>query len=544
MMNKLPGRKPLARVMFGWVCWTVTMGIQSGCLLFQNAPPCQNDENCPVGSTCDLDAERCIGASVYDAGRLPGADGGESDAGLGADGGANEGGDAGTSQADGGDIDAGTPMMDAGTPMMDAGTPMMDAGTPMMDAGTPMMDAGTPMMDAGTPTMDAGAPMMDAGVPMMDAGSPDSGTLVPADGGDNDAGQPDAGVTGICGNGIVEGLEACDDGNQEEGDGCISGCTISADYICWGRLSICDTSDNIAWVVQNDGGTLPDGGYTEIEDAIASEKPTIFIKPGHYNGFSVDQDDMRVVGADENLGTTLVEGKIRINAGDIGLHGVSVQTNDGDCIELTGDAENTKITDLQVLTCGNRGIEMKNGAALELDRCRVQRCGGFGMHLESSFVISNCVIDGNTGAGVKFKGSTSANSKFLFNTIKNNGSENSPGAMDCDSVAIVHGALIIDNSESGGKQNDDNCKDGIFFSRLGVEDAVPENHNSDCIPTFESDGYHLAPGNPCENSFAPDAGIGSDGAGDPLPNWPQYDYDGEPRLMGPGYEPGADEIAQ
>jgi cysteine-rich repeat protein len=37
----------------------------------------------------------------------------------------------------------------------------------------------------------------------------------------------DTGVEGVCGNGIVEFGEACDDGNRAEGDGCTAACTIA-----------------------------------------------------------------------------------------------------------------------------------------------------------------------------------------------------------------------------------------------------------------------------------------------------------------------------
>jgi cysteine-rich repeat protein len=36
-----------------------------------------------------------------------------------------------------------------------------------------------------------------------------------------------------CGNGVVELIEFCDDGNTNESDGCTSNCTITAGYECW-----------------------------------------------------------------------------------------------------------------------------------------------------------------------------------------------------------------------------------------------------------------------------------------------------------------------
>lgn len=43
----------------------------------------------------------------------------------------------------------------------------------------------------------------------------------------------------ICGNGTLDGAEACDDGNSASGDGCSSSCTIETGYSCSGTPSTC-----------------------------------------------------------------------------------------------------------------------------------------------------------------------------------------------------------------------------------------------------------------------------------------------------------------
>jgi cysteine-rich repeat protein len=46
--------------------------------------------------------------------------------------------------------------------------------------------------------------------------------------------------TTACGNGIVTGTEACDDGNLNSGDGCSSTCTVQSGYQCTGNApSVC-----------------------------------------------------------------------------------------------------------------------------------------------------------------------------------------------------------------------------------------------------------------------------------------------------------------
>jgi cysteine-rich repeat protein len=43
----------------------------------------------------------------------------------------------------------------------------------------------------------------------------------------------------VCGDGLVEGAEACDDGNTAASDGCSATCTVEAGWACTGSPSIC-----------------------------------------------------------------------------------------------------------------------------------------------------------------------------------------------------------------------------------------------------------------------------------------------------------------
>ena len=47
--------------------------------------------------------------------------------------------------------------------------------------------------------------------------------------------------TTICGDGIVGGSEQCDDGNAVNGDGCSASCTVQTGFICTGSPSVCTT---------------------------------------------------------------------------------------------------------------------------------------------------------------------------------------------------------------------------------------------------------------------------------------------------------------
>lgn len=83
-----------------------------------------------------------------------------------------------------------------------------------------------PLEDAST---DAGG--LDADLE-LDAEPPDVGDLP-------DAALSDTGVSSLCGNGVLDGVEACDDGNVISSDGCASDCRREIPYNCVGEPSVC-----------------------------------------------------------------------------------------------------------------------------------------------------------------------------------------------------------------------------------------------------------------------------------------------------------------
>ncbi|WP_082282799.1 DUF4215 domain-containing protein [Myxococcus hansupus] len=164
---------------------------------------------------------------------------------------------------DGGDDGGVRPDDDAGTES-DAGTePDADAGTEP-DAGTES-DAGTEP-DSGTES-DAGTEP-DAGTE-SDAGTePDAGTESDA-GTDLDAGTaPDAGGA-VCGDGVVESPEVCDDGNTVGGDGCSATCReLEVGWVCpaaGGRCSAALCGDGIVAGAEEceDGNSVSGDGCSD-----------------------------------------------------------------------------------------------------------------------------------------------------------------------------------------------------------------------------------------------------------------------------------------
>ena len=63
----------------------------------------------------------------------------------------------------------------------------------------------------------------------------------------------------LCGDGaIVPGLESCDDGNGDPGDGCSQTCTIEPSFVCSGLPSVCSLPVDVRFIACSDGVSVED----------------------------------------------------------------------------------------------------------------------------------------------------------------------------------------------------------------------------------------------------------------------------------------------
>lgn len=74
-------------------------------------------------------------------------------------------------------------------------------------------------------------------------------------------------VSEVCGNGLVEGTEACDDGNLISGDGCSMTCTVETGWSCSGQPSSCSEICGDSQIV---GSETCDDGNTASGDGCSS----------------------------------------------------------------------------------------------------------------------------------------------------------------------------------------------------------------------------------------------------------------------------------
>jgi len=117
---------------------------------------------------------------------------------------------------------------------LDAG-PLPDGAIVLPDGAVVFPDGGIVPDDGGKP--DGGLPG-DGGLPDGAVVQPDGAVILP-DGGANDGGLQDDGggrdrslPAGVCGNGLTEQGESCDDGNDDADDGCDADCAVELGWAC------------------------------------------------------------------------------------------------------------------------------------------------------------------------------------------------------------------------------------------------------------------------------------------------------------------------
>lgn len=123
--------------------------------------------------------------------------------------------------------------------------------------------------------------------------------------------RPSTAATGVCGNGVVEGTESCDDGNRIDGDGCAYNCQVefwARDF----RLNANATSTPgdpagavIAFTAQSDGGFQCTTG---VETVTQGTSPVTYLGPLGLYALDMTGQAMRPVVSSPTAGMANVVG--------------------------------------------------------------------------------------------------------------------------------------------------------------------------------------------------------------------------------------------
>jgi formylglycine-generating enzyme len=103
----------------------------------------------------------------------------------------------------------------------------------------------------------------------------------------------------VCGNGVLDGTDICDDGNATSGDGCSANCTVESGWVCTGAPSLCNRSCNgLAKTCgpNADGdccasGLVPGGTFSRSYDVVEYMDPTY---PATVSDFFLDDYEITV----------------------------------------------------------------------------------------------------------------------------------------------------------------------------------------------------------------------------------------------------------
>ncbi len=417
------------------------------------------------------------------------------------------------------------------------------------DAGAPA-DVG--LADA-APDLDAAG--LDAG--HEDAAPPDA---EPPDGGDDDAGLPDlggldaggeddaaldAGPPGICGDGVVDPGEGCDDGGRLGGDGCDPRCAVELGWTCLPAPAPCVRDQDTIWVDPFGPSCLNGNGdgsradpVCALGDGLATPATTLVLGSGTYAGsFAVGAGRrLLIVGAsgariDGGNGIALtIEG-----GADVTLIGVQLASVDADALKVHQMGTRAHVEATVLGPSYGLGADVKNGTTVVFRRNRVEAngVGGLKIDTDDGWILENNIVVGNGLTGNEFGGvylkKASSNSRFVNNTVVDNTSDAArPSGVRCDVADTrLRNSILWDNH--GGPPTNAFCV--TDHSVIGPGVAVGGTDRD--IDPLLNRRQHLQAGSPCIDAGDP---AGTQANGGPAPD---DDVDGD-RRSGP-VDIGADE---
>lgn len=306
----------------------------------------------------------------------------------------------------------------------------------------------------------------------------------------------------VCGNGVLDVGEDCDDGDTWNGNGCSDACTIEFGWDCSGEPSSCAMVP-ATWTVDStldeddmnpgDGVCAGDPSGTCTLRAAISEAlargigDTVALPPGVYAladnplWISTGGGTLTIEGADPS--TTIIEGApfesvVLVDLeSDVTIRGVTIQNGaesgvhnmDGivtleDCI-VTGNSESgirnsgtLSIQNCAITANGDAGIWNEDTGTLWVDNSSVTGNTGFeagGIDNNGAATVVTSLISANVGdqAGGLFNGMGNDPVLEVFDSTVSDNIGNSGGGIDSNGALDVDGCTVSGNqamSEGGG----------------------------------------------------------------------------------------------
>lgn len=170
---------------------------------------------------------------------------------------------------------------------------------------------GSTVADGGADTTTGGPTSSSGSTPDESSGIPESSG--PAESTDTSSAGSSGESTGTapaCGDGVLDGLEQCDDGNDTPDDGCEPGCLLASGELVW-AIDVDGGDDDVAYdlVVGDDGDLVVVGsrrGDGGLDTWIAVYDPAGELRDEHVIDFGEGDDDEALAIARLGLGWVLV----------------------------------------------------------------------------------------------------------------------------------------------------------------------------------------------------------------------------------------------
>jgi cysteine-rich repeat protein len=345
-----------------------------------------------------------------------------------------------------------------------------------------------------------------------------------------------------CGDGRLDAGEGCDDGGSMIGDGCDARCKVETDFVCAGAPSECSPIATTAIVDAE--AACPGTGTVEAPFCTmgrAFDVPwpeVVLIRAGAYDERVEIDRNVKVIAEAGAVLSETTPPVLTISAGEVEITGLAVQGGSrsiGGGIEVRGAQTQATLHKLSIGPGTGVGLTADNGAFLELTMSRISRQLGGGLRIGdvSGYIVENNLIVENGDERAELGGAridrAPVGSFFAFNTVAANAARTSStaGIFCVDRTTPIGATLVWDNGDVTDTIANRCSYDYSDLGPLAPNVTIGGTNFSE-DPDFDAT-YHLGPSSGCVDRA------------DPSSAFPERDYDGQARPIGPGPDVGADE---
>ena len=376
---------------------------------------------------------------------------------------------------------------DATVVLADARRNSSDATSPIDDAAPLPVDAAPLPVDAATPRPDARAALADARPTTPDA----SGLAIDATASPADA------LSQVCGDGVVEGDEQCDDGNSNDFDSCTNDCTLPPTVTLISRSTAGDIGDSNSGVMEGPvfSQLSTDGRFVAFSSLADNLTPN-----------SVANEDEIFVRDTQNGTTTLVSVDSSGNPGDSDSYYPSMSA-DGRFVAFLSNADDLVLNDTNgAADAFVRDMAFSVTTLVTVNTSGVSSDGGSGFYPPTISADGRFVAFGSAGDDLVLNDSNGAFDVFVRDlaagttTLISVAANGEQGDADSNDAHISSDGRFVafESSADNLVDDDNNGVSDIFLYDMLVGSLTLVSTDANGV---ESDGTSFAPSFSADDQF-------------------------------------------